>query len=73
MVASGGGLPESYGHAGPGVLLGDDQTEAEDVPWQGGRGDALLRRMAPNLTCKFIPFDMSLSPPDGAQIEYREL
>ena len=41
-VASGGGLPEGYGHAGPGVCLGDGQTEAQVVPSQGGRGDVLL-------------------------------
>ena len=34
----------------PGVCLGDGQTEAEGVPSQGGRGDALLRRMLPYLT-----------------------
>ena len=28
----------------------DGQTEAEGVPWQGGRGDALLRRTPPYLT-----------------------
>ena len=28
MVASGGGLYEGYGHNGPGVCLGDGQTEA---------------------------------------------
>ena len=28
MVASGGGLSEGYGHDGPGVCLGDGQTEA---------------------------------------------
>ena len=28
MVASGGGLTEGYGHDGPGVSLGDGQTEA---------------------------------------------
>ena len=33
-----------------GVSLGDGQTEAEGVPSQGGRGDALLRRMARYLT-----------------------
>ena len=27
MVASGGVLPEGYGHDGPGVCLGDGQTE----------------------------------------------
>ena len=37
-------------HGGPGVCLGDGQTEAEGVLSQGGRGDALLRRMAPYLT-----------------------
>ena len=31
-------------------LLGDGQTEAEGVPLQGGRSDALLRRMPPYLT-----------------------
>ena len=34
----------------PGVCLGDGQTEVERVPSQGGRGDALLRRMPPYLT-----------------------
>ena len=28
MVASGGDLSEGYGHDGPGVCLGDGQTEA---------------------------------------------
>ena len=28
MVASGEGLSEGYGHGGPGVCLGDGQTEA---------------------------------------------
>ena len=45
MVASGGALSERYGHEGPGVCLGDGQTQAVGVPLQGGRGDALLRRM----------------------------
>ena len=45
MDASGGVLSEGYGHGGTGVCLGDGQTEAEGVPSQGGRGDALLRRM----------------------------
>ena len=27
MIASGGVLSEGYGHGGPGVCLGDDQTE----------------------------------------------
>ena len=41
-----GGIPsEGYGHGGPGVCLGDGQTEADEVPSQRGRGDALLRRM----------------------------
>ena len=30
--------------------LGDGQMEAEGVPSQGGRGDALLRRIIPHLT-----------------------
>ena len=45
MVASGRVLSEGYGRGGPGVCLGDGQTEAEGVPAPGGRGDALLRRM----------------------------
>ena len=44
------GLSEGYAHDGPGVCLGDGQTEDEGVPSQGGRGDALLRRMPPYLT-----------------------
>ena len=50
MVASGGVLSEGYGHSGPVVCLGDGQTEDGGVPSQGGRGDALLRRMPPYLT-----------------------
>ena len=51
MVASGGVLSEGYGHSGPGVRVGDGQTEAEEVPSQGGRDDALLRRYTiPDLT-----------------------
>ena len=45
-----GGLSEGYGHDGLGVCLDDSQTEAEGVPSQDGRGDALLRRMPPYLT-----------------------
>ena len=47
LVASDGDLSEGYWHGGPGVCLGDGQTEAEGVPSQDGRGDALLRRMPP--------------------------
>ena len=50
VVASGGVLSEGYGHDGPGVCLDDDQTEAEGVPSQCGRDEALLRRMSPYLT-----------------------
>ena len=32
MVASDRVLSEGYGHGGPGVCLGDGQTEAEGVP-----------------------------------------
>ena len=32
MVASGGVLSGGYGHGGPGVCLGDGQTEAEGIP-----------------------------------------
>ena len=34
---------EGYEHISPVVCLGDGQTEAEEVPSQGGRGDTLLR------------------------------
>ena len=47
---SGGVLSEGYEHGGLGVCLGDGQTEAEGVPSQGGRGDALLRRKLLYLT-----------------------
>ena len=50
MVASGGVLSEVYGHDGPGVCLGDGQTEAEGLPSQCGCGDSLLRRTPPYLT-----------------------
>ena len=43
-------LSEGHGDDGLDVCLGDGQMEAEGVPSQGGRGDALLRRMAPYLT-----------------------
>ena len=47
---SDGGLSEGYGHDGPGVCLDDGQSEAEGVPSQSGRGDALFRRMSLYLT-----------------------
>ena len=50
MVASSRVLYEGYGHDGPGVCLGDGQTQAEGVPSQVGRGDVLFRRMPPYLT-----------------------
>ena len=50
MVASCGVPSEGFGHGGPGVCLGDGQTEAEGVPSQGGCDDALLRRIPPYLT-----------------------
>ena len=50
LIASVGVLSEGYGDGGPGVCLGDGQTEDEGVPSQGGRGDALLRRMNQHLT-----------------------
>ena len=49
-AASDGVLSEGYGHGGPSICLGDGQTEAEGVPSEGERGDALLRRMRPYLT-----------------------
>ena len=48
----GGVRSEKYGHDGPGVCLGDGQMENEGIPLEGGRGDALLRRMPPDLTSK---------------------
>ena len=68
MVASGGVLSEGYGHDGPGVCLGDVQTEAEGVPSQGGRGDALLRRMPSYLTCL-----RNIEPCESSKIERCEL
>ena len=50
----------NYGRVGPGVCLGDGQTEAEGVPSQGGRGDALLRRMPPDLTSTELRLDWYL-------------
>ena len=47
MVASSEVLSEGYEHGGPGVCVGDGQTEADGVPSRGGRGDALLRSMPP--------------------------
>ena len=52
-----------YGHGGPGVCLGDCQTEAEGVTSQGGRGDALLRRMPPTPDLTNFPFSFSEYPP----------
>ena len=49
MLASGGVLSVGYEHDGPGVCMGDGQTEAEGVPSQGGSGDSLLLRMSPYL------------------------
>ena len=50
MVASGEVLSEGYGHGCPDICLGVGQTETEGVSSQGGRGDALLRRLPPYLT-----------------------
>ena len=50
VFASGRMLSEGYGRDRPAVCLGDGQTEAEVVPSQGGRGDALIRRTYPYLT-----------------------
>ena len=41
---------KDLGMAGLPVCLGDGQTETEGEPSQGGRGDALLRRMPRHLT-----------------------
>ena len=45
LVASGGGLSEGYGHGGPGVCLGDDQTEAH-LKYMGMTGLASAWAMA---------------------------
>ena len=50
MIAPGGVPSEEYGHDGPGVCLGDGQSEDEGIPSKGGCGDALLRCMPPYLT-----------------------
>ena len=50
VVKSSGVLSEGYGRDGPGVCLSDGQTEAEGIPSQGGRGDALLRYTPTHLT-----------------------
>ena len=50
VATSGGVLSEGYGRGAPGVCLGDGQTEAGGLPPQGGRGDALPRRMPPYRT-----------------------
>ena len=60
MVASSGVLSEGYGYDGPGVCLDDGQTEDEGLPLLGGRGDALLRRMSPYLTCFEVLFQKLL-------------
>ena len=54
VVATGGVLTERCGSGGPGVCLGDGQTEAEGVPSQEERGDALLRRT-------YVPYMMGRS------------
>ena len=51
MVASDGVLSEGCGHDGPGVCLGDGQTEAEGVPWQGGCGEAYLAKKEGPMFC----------------------
>ena len=38
-------LSQRYGHDGPGIYIGDGQTETEGVPSQGG-GDYSLMHMA---------------------------
>ena len=48
ILQTGGLLSELYGRGGLGVYLADGQTETEEVT-QGGRGDALLRRLPPYL------------------------
>ena len=48
MGVPGGVVSEGYVNDGPGVCLGDDQTEADGVPSQGGCNEALLRRMPPS-------------------------
>ena len=63
MVASGGVLSEGYGHGGPGVCLGDGQTEAEGVPSQGGRGDGVCPHDLPAMS----RYDGTISVADPIQ------
>ena len=60
MVASGRGLSEGYGYGGPDDCLGDGQT-AGGVQSQGGRGDALFRRMSPITDLTWCKFDCDIS------------
>ena len=45
VFASGVSLSEGYGHGGPGVCLGNGQTEAEGVLSQGGRAAPMLTNL----------------------------
>ena len=47
VVASNGVLSKEYGCCGPGVCLGDDQTEAGGVPSESGGSETLLLLMPP--------------------------
>ena len=42
MIASGGVLSEGCGHGGPGVCMGDGQTEASEGYGHGGLGACLV-------------------------------
>ena len=50
MVASGGVPSEGYDYGEPCDFLSDGQRKAEQVPSQGGRGDALFRPIYSYLT-----------------------
>ena len=48
LISGSWAMPHAQFRAG--IYLGDGQTETERITSQGGRGDALLRRMASHLT-----------------------
>ena len=60
MVASGEDLSEGYGHDGPGVCLGDGQTDDEGVPLQGGRGDAGPGYVPTDLNMKYSNYNYAI-------------
>ena len=56
VVATGWSASQEDGN-GPGIYLGDGQTEAPGVPAESRRSDALLWCMLPYLTWHYCPFN----------------